>query len=163
MELARLFEAGRLPGWARLLPVAVVLMFAQGGGIFAADERRAEPAMACPSTNFQEFLEIFAESEAVQRAFTKTPLITLSIDPDANPNPVRVVNMLEYWQIKFPVFPPARERAERSITFQVHGVLVDRHATVDIVNSTGRAIAIMSYYFSKDDCWRLILVNPRTQ
>jgi hypothetical protein len=163
MRLARLFETKRLSGERDLLLVVFALMFARGDGAFAVDEvPRSKPPIACPSQDFQKFLEIFAEDEAVQRAFTKTPLITLSMDQDAKPNPIRVMNMLEYRQIKFPVFPSARERAERSLNLHLHGILDDRHADVHTMNPVV-AWGITSYFFSKDDCWRLILVNPVAQ
>jgi hypothetical protein len=164
MRLARLFEARRLPGGRDLLLVVFALMFARGDGAFAVDEvPRPEPAIACPSQDFQEFLEIFVEDEAVQRAFTKTPLITLSFDFDAKPNPVRFIEELAYQKIKFPVFPSSQERAKRSLKFWISGLFDDRHAEVWIspenADSRISPAGKTSYLFSKDSCWRLVFVD----
>ena len=133
-----------------MLLVVFALMFARGDGAFAVDEvPRPEPAIACPSQDFQEFLEIFAEDEAVQRAFTKTPLIVRYAERRSEPDVIDVMYTRDYDRIKFPVF---LQRGNPIMILEVS----DRHAEVKIGPDSGY---LVYYSFSRDTCWRLVFIN----
>ncbi|MFY0581023.1 hypothetical protein ACN28S_48330 [Cystobacter fuscus] len=49
----------------------------------------------CPSQDFSEFIEAFAESTEIQRAFTSYPLEKQQLDLDAKPEPRPFTRSLE--------------------------------------------------------------------
>jgi hypothetical protein len=166
MRLARLFEARRLPGGLSLLLIVFALMLTHSDGALAA-EPLLEPVIACPSTDFQKFLEIFAENEAVQRHFTKTPLIVLDIEQDAKPKPIQVMDMQDYQRIGFPILPSSQERTKRSLALRVSGISgINAEAATYHLTNNGEHLTenrTVFYRFSKDTCWRLVSIDYSMQ
>jgi hypothetical protein len=150
-----------LKDFLRLLFIPLALMFALNSQAWASGERAAlpikdeKPSEACPSQDFHKFLEAFSKSEAIQRAFTKTPLIVRYLENRSEPDMIHVLLIQNYDQIKFPVFfTPFQQKTGYPIT--ILGVS-DRHAEVKI---SGTDSGYLVYYsFSRDTCWRLVYVE----
>jgi hypothetical protein len=99
-----------------------------------------------------EFLEAFAESQELQRAFTSYPLVQQQMDVAANPEPKPFVRSLERSQVKFPVLPSKAERKAKSLDVRVDP-LTSREARLTLFqNDTDYQV---SYFFRRGSCWEL--------
>ncbi|WP_343612008.1 hypothetical protein [Novosphingobium sp.] len=68
-------------------------------------------AAACPGRSFEAFLTAFGRSAQVQRAHVADPLLSGSIDADAEPEPRMVKRKVSAASLAFPVMPlEARRR-----------------------------------------------------
>jgi hypothetical protein len=68
-------------------------------------------AAACPGQSFEAFLTAFGQSAQVQRAHVADPLLSGSIDADAEPEPRMVKRKVSAASLAFPVMPlEARRR-----------------------------------------------------
>jgi hypothetical protein len=121
-----------------------------------ADEPIADGVLvACPSTDFHKFLDTFAESETIQRAFTNVPLKVQHIENDAD------LTQVVRWeqQIKFPQFPSRQEREKHSLELHILE-LSDSQAKVKIQKPDTDWLT--HFFFSKDSCWRLMFVDDQS-
>ena len=113
----------------------------------------ASAAPSCPATHFPDFVAAFAETPAMQRAFTTDPLLNERIDPAADPEPATVAEMLSGDARGFPVMPNAatqkREGLQQTISASANGDAVVTLARTD-------SDAQIRYIFRKSDaCWQL--------
>jgi hypothetical protein len=119
-------------------------------------QESANPRTSCSEEDFSSFIRRFADNEAIQRAFIKYPLTKQRLDPDAEPEPKKIIRRLRREQIQFPILPLSPERAKRSLEIRV-------------VSATGTSAQInlvkpdtdyqVSYFFEKNGCWRLVKIE----
>jgi hypothetical protein len=159
-----------------LFLVLFALIFAQSAQVWASDEQDTlhcernawasngatlsaeakKPVLPCPSQDFREFLEAFAKSEEVQHAFTRTPLIAMYGTDHSSPGYILIVDVQDYHQIKFPVFPSFHKRTIYPVTLAIIGVS-DRHAEVKAYIQ--ESDYLVRYVFSKGTCWELVFTD----
>jgi hypothetical protein len=155
---------------ARHLLILSLLISTQNSGLHAAaveeqvtQSTENDPAVFCPSQDFHTFFEIFAASEAVQRAFTRTPLKILDVDKHAIPSQVRFFSTLSADEIIFPILSSAQEKTKHLFIWEVQGV-TDKHAEVTIRHffNNKKTYDSLSYLFNKDNkdrCWKLEFID----
>ncbi len=98
------------------------------------------------------FLEAFSESNEVQKAFTRSPLVKQQVDAAADPEPKPFVRSLERHQVTFPVLPNKTEREARSLVLRVDQ-LDSREAKLRLFkDDTSYQVR---YFFRKGACWEL--------
>lgn len=74
---------------------------------------QASAAPTCPGKSFEAFLTAFGQSTQVQRAHVADPLLSGSIDADAEPEPRMVKRKLSATALTFPLMPlEARRRSQ---------------------------------------------------
>ncbi len=113
---------------------------------------------ACPSQKFEPFFKAYAESAAVQKAFTEYPLAHILLDHSSEkPREIKVA--LPKAKVTFPVIPSAARRKTERLDFRVDAVTGDK-AQATIFN-TERGYQ-KAYYFKKTGCWKLELVEDRS-
>lgn len=141
----------------RLLALASLLL---AHDVYALDPA-GQPAMAqgsdnseisCPAADFSTFADKFSNDENIQRAFTNYPLVKQQLDPDAEPEPKRIVRKLRRDQVRFPIIPLREERAKRSLQIRIDSVTVSNGKVTLIKPDTDYQV---SYFFKKRGCWRL--------
>lgn len=110
-----------------------------------------ESGVSCPSTDFNLFLNSFAESSAVQRTFIQRPLQFL-VTVDAEPEPRMEKRALEDKQIKFPLLPDRAHRESEGLTLSVKEQIGDK-ATA-ILNKPDTDY-LVEYRFVLGKCWML--------
>jgi hypothetical protein len=110
------------------------------------------PVIACPSTDFRKFLEIFAKDETVQRAFTNIPLPGNYVDTRAWPEPISVLYVRNDRQGTFPVFK------EQGYAISVG--TSNRHAEIKVKGQDSGYW--VNYLFSRGACWRLVFINDQS-
>lgn len=113
----------------------------------------AENSVACPSQDFPKFLKAFSESKKIQIAFTKYPLRKQQLDLNADPEPKPFIRNLERHQIEFPVFPGEAKRKKESLNLRIDK-LTSGKAELTIRASDSDSYQV-SYFFSKNSCWKL--------
>ncbi|NMO15242.1 hypothetical protein HPC49_01800 [Pyxidicoccus fallax] len=123
---------------------------------FAIGACASPPALGtpseCPSQDFSEFIEAFAESTEIQRAFTSYPLEIQQLDLKAEPEPRPFTRSLERHQVEFPVLPGQSERKAKSLELRVNP-LASGHA--ELVLWKRDTDYQVSYFFRKNACWEL--------
>jgi hypothetical protein len=122
--------------------------------VLAAPRHRA----GCPSADFAAFLTAFAESTALQEAFTRFPLAKRSV-VDADPEPRQVEALLSRADVTFPVFPSEARRAVQGLASRVEQDGPARRSVVVAKPDTDYQI---SFVFEKSDCWQLVLVDDQS-
>lgn len=133
-----------------LLPAAFALLLAQSAS--------AATAPKCPSDKFEPFFKAYAESAAVQKAFTEYPLAHILLDhASAKPRQIKVA--LPQAKLMFPLLPSAAKRKAERLEFRVDAVAGDK-AQATIFN-TDRGYE-KAYYFRKTACWKLELIEDRS-
>jgi hypothetical protein len=106
----------------------------------------------CPSQEFSGFLDAFAESVEIQKAFTRFPLKRQQLDLDAEPEPKPILRSLSREHVRFPIIPNEAERKARLLGLRVDE-LTTRQAKLTLVkNDTDFQV---SYFFTKNSCWKL--------
>ncbi|WP_426103602.1 hypothetical protein [Massilia sp. TSP1-1-2] len=132
-----------------MLPATIALLLAQPA--FAA-------APACPSDKFEPFFKAYAESAAVQKAFTEYPLAHVLLDHSAEkPRAIKVA--LPQAKLSFPLLPSAAKRKADHLAFRVDAITADK-AQATIFN-TERGYQ-KAYFFRKSACWKLELIEDRS-
>lgn len=122
----------------------------------AAGTVATHPATRCPAATFDDFLPLFENDVAVQKAYVTDPLQSDSVDANAEPEPKPVSKMLGKAEITFPVIPSQAEQtksglaATRTETSPTEVVLKLAKPDTDYQ---------MSFFFRKDDCWHLYRVK----
>jgi hypothetical protein len=112
----------------------------------------AEAATACPSQEFEPFLEAFAGNVDLQRAFTVRPLHSDSLDTSADPEPKPVTRMLDEPDIEFPLIADLDQLREEGVSLNTSVIPPDER---QVILSKEDAGFQMSFYFRKDGCWQL--------
>lgn len=146
------------------------LIIVVGGSSFALDAITSQQAssvstkkqLACPTQNFSDFLDIFSESEEVQKAFTQYPLTKQQINFDAKPYPKLYTKNLGYQQISFPLVPDEATREAKSLSFIIDqdSIGAVRKGKAFLTSYTGMYI---TYSFEKKKgCWRLTSMNDQS-
>lgn len=126
------------------------------------DKTHSAPKNTCPLPDFGTFLKAFMEEEAIQRTFTKNPLITRYVT-DTNDDMIRIIRSWAWdgQKIKFPFMPSLETILEEAWIFQVVGVS-EQNAEVTIKSSSSGSM-MMNYFFSKDSsqdaCWKLVFID----
>lgn len=127
----------------RLLPVAIALLLSQSA---------QAGAPACPSAKFPVFFAKYADSIALQKAFTADPLSMSMLDLAVQPEPRQVKTQLAKGKLSYPLIPPAAVRKQQGLAFRIDEVS-DKHARATLFRKdTGYKV---TYAFSKQACWQL--------
>ena len=82
-----------------------------GGYVAASENVRID--IACPSTNFHQFIKVFLNDANVQRKFTEFPLKKVQFDFANRSEAKRVILLLKENDILFPVIPLEKEKEEK--------------------------------------------------
>lgn len=130
-----------------LLTLAAGCLIAQAGQ--AAPAKAHAPA--CPSAQFPAFFAAYADSAALQKAFTDYPLAHVLLDHAAEP--AREVSVqLQRDKLSFPLIPPRAQRKHEGLALRTDEVDA-QHAKVSLFKEeTGYQVV---YFFRKDACWKL--------
>lgn len=115
-------------------------------------------APACPATDLAGFVAAFAESPALQKAYTAPVVETAFIDWNAQPEPAESVEKTPRDALRFPVMPNrARQQAE-GLRYREIGTEGDRITITLEVPDTDTQLR---YTFRRDACWTLVkIVDP---
>lgn len=109
--------------------------------------------VACPSQNFETFLQAFARNAETQQAFTAKQLLFEYIDSEAQPEPVDKTAVLDAAQLEFPVMPTleqmAAEKLEMTTTSLTAG---EAEVKIFAPNSDYQ----LRFGFRKEACWLLV-------
>jgi uncharacterized protein YecT (DUF1311 family) len=123
-----------------------------------AAAKPASTAPTCPATDLAGFVAAFAESPALQKAFT-APIVEIAfIDWSAQPEPVESVESKSRDALQFPVMPDrARQQAE-GLRYREIGSEGERTTITFEVPDTDMQLR---YTFRRDACWTLVkIVDP---
>ena len=126
-----------------LLPLAVGLLLSQAS-------RAAAPA--CPSDKFPVFFAKYADSVALQKAFTDYPLAHVLLDHATGPEPRKIKVQLDKAKVSFPLILPAAERKRAHLKFRIDEVTASNARVTLLQADTDYKLA---YFFRKDGCWKL--------
>ena len=124
-------------------------------GLALAPAAQAAPAkphgQACPSAKFPAFFAAYADSVALQRAYTDYPLAHMLLDHAAEP--AREIKIaLPKEKVGFPLIPPRAQRKRAGLAFRTDAV-TGQNAKVSLFKEeTGYQVV---YFFRKDGCWKL--------
>ncbi len=111
-----------------------------------------------PVRQVRAIFKAYAESAAVQKAFTVYPLAHILLDhSSAKPRQIKVA--LPQAKLSFPLLPSAAKRKAEKLDFRVDAVEGDM-AQATIYN-TERGYQ-KAYFFKKTGCWKLELVEDRS-
>lgn len=122
----------------------------------AAVTAATHPATQCPAATFDDFLPLFENDVAVQKAYVADPLQSDSVDANAEPEPKPVSKMLGKAEITFPVIPSQAEQAKSGLA----GARTDTSPTEVVLKLAKPDTDYqMSFFFRKDDCWHLYRVK----
>jgi uncharacterized protein YecT (DUF1311 family) len=115
-------------------------------------------APACPATDLAGFVAAFAESPALQKAYTAPVVETAFVDWNAQPEPAESVEKTSRDALRFPVMPNrARQQAE-GLRYREIGKEGDRTTIALEVPDTDTQLR---YIFRRDACWTLVkIVDP---
>lgn len=112
----------------------------------------AETRRACPSQDFDQFLQAFAANVDVQRAHTANSLLSESLDVTAEPEPRLVSRQLDRVDLRFPLMPSSQQQ-------------LDDGLKVSLTKLGGQVVEVtlrkpdtdyqVSFFFRKGDCWEL--------
>ncbi|MFJ7796788.1 lysozyme inhibitor LprI family protein [Pseudomonas sp. NPDC096950] len=114
-----------------------------------------ESGVSCPSTDFNLFLNSFAESSAVQRTFIQRPLQFL-VTVDAEPEPRMEKRTLEDKQIKYPLMPDRAHREADGLTLSVKE---QSGAKATAILNKPDTDYLVEYRFVLGKCWMLSEVS----
>jgi hypothetical protein len=118
-----------------------------------AQATAADAQAECPYPDFETFLPHFGAEIALQEKATADPLISESVDANAEPEPAPVTVSIPLAEVEWPVMPdPASPRSkEREITTtaQPDGSMKVQFRTPDTSDQ-------QSYFFARTPCWQLV-------
>ncbi|WP_064749436.1 hypothetical protein [Lysobacter antibioticus] len=135
-------------------------LFALGGCEVASKSQAAadKPALAkgvggivCPSQDFDAFLVAFMDDPAVQKAFTKRPLQSETLDANADPEPRPVTALLDGEKLKFPLMPSSARQKQDGLALSQSELNGDKEVMLAKPDTDYQ----LSYFFRKGDCWTL--------
>lgn len=107
---------------------------------------------ACPSQNFEVFLDAFADDIALQRAFVHDPLENESVDANAEPEPKPVTRQLERKNLSFPLMPSTQQQRSDGLQRSMTASGPDE---MQVKLAKGDSDYQMTLVFRHDDCWTL--------
>ncbi|RMQ47770.1 hypothetical protein ALQ04_04082 [Pseudomonas cichorii] len=116
----------------------------------------ASTTAVCPSQDFENFLQHFANDISVQKAFVSTPLQSDFIDPEAEPEPRQVSRRLDKAQLDFPLMPSEQQQRNQGLT--LNKTLQDpKHASITLRKAdTGYQLSL---FFKREACWMLYRIQ----
>jgi len=133
---------------ARFLSLALVSLAVAGSPALAA-----APNASCPAKTFSGFLAAFMDSSTVQRSHVAVPLLSISIDSNAQPEPAPVRKMLTAREITYPLMPGKAQRAKDRLKTTVKSVSAGETEVKLAQADTGYQLR---YLFRKTaNCWTL--------
>ncbi len=91
----------------------------------------------CPSQNFKKFIHAYAESEEVQKAFTKIP----GVEND---------------ETTFPMIFDAERRKTESMNLKIEEL---KDKTAKVIIDKDETDYKVAFYFEKKKCWTLVKVD----
>ena len=134
------------------------LMISATIALLLAQSASGATAPACPSEKFEPFFKAYAESAAVQKAFTEYPLAHVLLDHSSE-KPRQIKVALPQVKLSFPLLQSAAKRKAEHLDVRVDAVTADK-AQATIFN-TERGYQ-KAYFFRKTSCWKLELVEDRS-
>lgn len=115
-------------------------------------------APACPASDLAGFVAAFAESPALQKAYTAPIVDTAFIDWNAQPEPAESVEKTSRDALRFPVMPNRSRQQSEGLRYREIGTEGDRSTIALEVPDTD---AQLRYTFRRDACWTLVkIVDP---
>jgi hypothetical protein len=119
----------------------------------------ADAATQCPHADFNTFLAHFGNDIALQEKSVADPLLTESIDANAEPEPAKVTKQVPLAEVEWPVIPdPAalsRQGRELQVTPQADGSV---QVLIRKPNTSDQQI----YTFAQKPCWQLQSVDDQS-
>ena len=109
-------------------------------------------APACPSAEFPAFFAAYADSAALQKAFTVYPLAHVLLDHAVQPEPREIKVQLPKAKLSFPLIPSRAERKRAGLALRTDEVSAQSAKVSLFKEDTGYQVA---YIFRKDGCWKL--------
>lgn len=91
-------------------------------------------ATACPSQDFKVFLNVFADSTKVQKAFTQIPNVSFD-------------------KLTFPIIPGAKARKKDDLNLSVAQL---KKNSAKVVLDKSETDYRIEFYFEKKECWMLV-------
>jgi hypothetical protein len=131
-----------------------IAALALAGALAPAGLALAAPAKApaCPSASFPAFFAAYADSVALQKAYTDYPLAHVLLDHSSEPEPREIKVQLPKAKLTFPLIPPAGARKREGLAFRTDEVSANNAKVMLFKEDTGYQVA---YFFRKDGCWKL--------
>ena len=120
---------------------------------------QAAHGATCPATKFTAFFPKFADSVAVQKAFTDYPLAHVLLDHEAKPEPREIKVTVDKAKLTFPLIPPAVERKRAKLALRIDEASDTNAKATLFKDDTGYQ---MVYFFRKDACWKLERIEDRS-
>lgn len=145
----------------KFLAVLVLLLaqnaYALDPGVQPASRAISSTSQAsCPAVEFSVFVRAFSNDISIQKAFTRYPLKKQRLDPDAEPEPKKIIQDLGRHQIQFPILPLHEERVKRSLEIRIDSVTATNAKITLVKPDTDYQV---SYFFRKNSCWRLMRIE----
>lgn len=109
-------------------------------------------APACPSARFPVFFARYADSIALQKAFTDDPLAHVMLDHAAQPEPRQVKTELPRARLSFPLVPPKAVRQQQRLAIRYGEASASNASATLFKEDTGYQV---TYFFRNDGCWKL--------
>ncbi|MGX0954783.1 hypothetical protein AB7M18_000911 [Pseudomonas viridiflava] len=114
---------------------------------------------ACPAQDFDGFLKRFANDIEVQKAFVSTPLQSEYIDPEAQPEPRPVSELLDRSQLQFPLMPSYQQQHDQGLTL-VKQLKGPDQAVIKLSKAdTGYQLSL---FFKREACWMLYRIQDES-
>jgi hypothetical protein len=131
------------------LKYAILLPLVAGS---LAGQAVAAPAPACPSAAFPAFLAAYADSAALQRAFTDDPLAQTMLDHAGQGTPREITMQLPKSKLGFPLIPGRAERKRVGLVLRTDELAAGSARVSLLKEAAGYRVV---YVFRKDACWKL--------
>lgn len=116
-------------------------------------------AAACPAQDFDGFLKRFANDIEIQKAFVSTPLQSEYIDPEAQPEPSPVSELLDKSQLKFPLMPSDQQQHDQGLTLAKRLKGPDQAVIKLTKADTGYQLSL---FFKREVCWMLYRIQDES-
>ncbi|WP_201002246.1 hypothetical protein [Pseudomonas cichorii] len=118
-----------------------------------------ENVAACPAQDFDSFLKRFANDIEVQKTFVSTPLQSEYIDPEAQPEPRPVSELLDKSQLKFPLMPSDQQQHDQGLTLAQQPNGPDQAVIKLTKADTGYQLSL---FFKREACWMLYRIKDES-
>ncbi|WP_095093699.1 hypothetical protein [Pseudomonas sp. Irchel 3A5] len=126
----------------------------------AADTQSPTASVAtCPAQDFDGFLKRFANDIEVQKAFVSTPLQSEYIDPEAQPEPRPVSELLYKSQLQFPLMPSDQQQHDQGLTLAKRLKRPDQAVIKLTKADTGYQLSL---FFKREACWMLYRIQDES-
>ena len=125
----------------------------------AASQTSTASVTTCPAQDFDGFLKRFANDIEVQKTFVSTPLQSEFIDPEAQPEPRPVSELLDKSHLRFPLMPSDQQQRDQGLTLakQLKG---PDQAMIKLTKAdTGYQLSL---YFKREACWVLYRIQDES-